>query len=202
MIRAAGYRWFPKDAVRADHPEAGLEVGIASYERAKVAAGNVALKGEYQVVGYFAKSNKPAFNYLVKADRLEGFLAEQVAKYKSILDGRAARAAERAAKLAEPQPYKVGDVLYSSWGYDQTNVEFYEVVDVVGKRSVVVRELAQEAIAGSEGFMCSRVKPVLGKYVGEPMRKLVGPSGAVKVSNCASAFPCDPNESKYSSWYA
>lgn len=24
--------------------------------------------------------------------------------------------------------YKVGDILYSSWGYDQTNINFYEVV--------------------------------------------------------------------------
>jgi hypothetical protein len=25
---------------------------------------------------------------------------------------------------------KVGDILYSSWGYDQTNIEFFKVVKV------------------------------------------------------------------------
>lgn len=201
-IGPAGFRWFPRGAEVKRYDEAALEVGVASYDKAVVAAGNVAVKNEVQVVGYFAKSNKPVFNYLVKGERLEGFLAEQVAKYKSILEGRAARAADRAKKMAEPVDLKVGDVLSSSWGYDQTNVEFWEVLELIGKRSVVIREIAQESIADSQGFMSDRVKPVLGKYVGEPMRKLVGPSGGVKVSNCASAYKCDPNESKYRSWYA
>ena len=33
---------------------------------------------------------------------------------------------------AERDGLKVGDVLRSSWGYDQTNVDYYEVVELVG----------------------------------------------------------------------
>ena len=29
---------------------------------------------------------------------------------------------------ATPEPYTVGSILYCSWGYDQTNVDFYLVV--------------------------------------------------------------------------
>lgn len=34
---------------------------------------------------------------------------------------------------------KVGDIFYASWGYDQTNVDFFQVVALVGKTSVRVR---------------------------------------------------------------
>ena len=36
----------------------------------------------------------------------------------------------------------VGDVLYTSWGYEQTNIDFYQVVRVLNKK-IVVREIAK-----------------------------------------------------------
>ena len=36
---------------------------------------------------------------------------------------------------------KVGDLFYSSWGYDQTNIDFFQVVALVGASSVRVREV-------------------------------------------------------------
>jgi hypothetical protein len=35
---------------------------------------------------------------------------------------------------------KVGDILYSSWGYDQTNIEFFKVVKV-SEFSVWIQEV-------------------------------------------------------------
>lgn len=37
-------------------------------------------------------------------------------------------------------PYKVGDILHSSWGYDQTNVEWFQVVEVKA-RSICIRQI-------------------------------------------------------------
>lgn len=41
----------------------------------------------------------------------------------------------------ERRPLKVGDVLYSSWGYDQTNIDFYQVerLSPSGKSAYIVR---------------------------------------------------------------
>lgn len=36
---------------------------------------------------------------------------------------------------------KVGDIFVSSWGFEQTNVDFFQVVALVGKCSVRVREV-------------------------------------------------------------
>lgn len=43
---------------------------------------------------------------------------------------------------------RVGDIYVVSCGYEQTNVDFYEVVALKGKKTVVVREIAGECIGG------------------------------------------------------
>lgn len=42
----------------------------------------------------------------------------------------------------EKQEIKVGDIFYTSWGYDQTNVEFFKVVRAT-KASIWVQETGQ-----------------------------------------------------------
>lgn len=42
----------------------------------------------------------------------------------------------------EKREVKVGDIFYTSWGYDQTNVEFYKVVRAT-KSSVWIQETSQ-----------------------------------------------------------
>lgn len=36
---------------------------------------------------------------------------------------------------------KVGDIFYASWGYEQTNNDFFQVIALVGEQSVRVREV-------------------------------------------------------------
>jgi len=40
---------------------------------------------------------------------------------------------------------KVGDILYSSWGYDQTNIEFFKVVKV-SEFSVWIQEIGSKIV--------------------------------------------------------
>ena len=47
---------------------------------------------------------------------------------------------------------KVGDLFYSSWGYEQTNVNFFQVVALVGKKSVRIREVHPEVL--EENAVC------------------------------------------------
>ena len=77
-----------------------------------------------------------------------GFLtADEV---KAILEGE--KAPEKPTKkAAEPKKnkfgVKVGDYFEASWGYDQTNVDFFQVVELVGECSVRVKEVCPEMIA-------------------------------------------------------
>ncbi|WP_407226574.1 hypothetical protein [Enterobacter roggenkampii] len=44
----------------------------------------------------------------------------------------------------------VNDVFYSCWGYEQTNINFYQVVQVRGKQTVLLREIRAEIISDSQ----------------------------------------------------
>ena len=50
----------------------------------------------------------------------------------------------------EVQAVKVGDIFYTSWGYDQTNVEFFKVVRCTDK-SVWVQETGQKCQYSEHG---------------------------------------------------
>jgi hypothetical protein len=80
--------------------------------------------------------------------------------------------------------YKVGEILHTCWGYDQTNIEYFEVVELRGKH-VILRELAQERTA--TGFDQGNCAPIAGKYVGEPIRRLAQERG-IKIDDCRTAF--------------
>lgn len=69
---------------------------------------------------------------------------------------------KEAAKANYKMPYSVGDILYSSWGYEQTNVDFYQVIEVKGK-SVILHEIAGEMISQSAGDQ-GRVKPLKDQF--------------------------------------
>lgn len=47
-------------------------------------------------------------------------------------------------------PLQVGDILYYSWGYEQTNVDFYQVIGKTEK-SVKIQEIESKTV--ENGFM-------------------------------------------------
>ncbi len=87
----------------------------------------------------FVSFKSPEFREAYLRRWLEGQRENQKAKAK--------RAAERTGYTA----LKVGDVLYASWGYEQTNVNFYQVVARRGKRDIQVRPIAQESVYNTRG---------------------------------------------------
>lgn len=91
---------------------------------------------------------------------------------------------ERKAILAglAPASLNIGDILYGSWGYDQTNASFYEVVRATGMQ-VVVRELENKVVQSSPDGVQTKVVPVPGKFKNEPpLRRGVKPDYAGKPS--------------------
>ena len=72
-----------------------------------------------------------------------------------------------------PVTPQVGDILYSSWGYDQTNIDFYEVRKVTGSM-VVIQELEKRVVR--DWGHTVNVVPVPGQYKEAPLRRKFGPS--------------------------
>lgn len=156
------------------------------------------------------KATRPFVNALFKdeAER-EAFIAVEI---ENALDGKrrvAKRRALRAGRLegVELQAVNVGDIFDYSWGYDQTNVEFLQVVERHG-RQVVVRELAHQTVPGSEGFMSSSVLPVKGSFLtggqAKTLTKLIQWTDDGKAYLAMPYGWCDiwTGTAQYSSWYA
>lgn len=62
----------------------------------------------------------------------------------------------------------VGDIYYTAWGYDQTNVDFYQVVALKGKRTAVIRQIANDYLDGCK--MQGMVRPRRNVFEGEATR--------------------------------
>lgn len=90
--------------------------------------------------------------------------------------------------VAAEHGFKVGDILYSSWGYDQTNIDFYEVT-AVGSKSIKIREIEQRVASATPGS--DMVVPVPGHFKGSEMLKIVSPRGTVRLTSYSSARPWD-----------
>lgn len=63
---------------------------------------------------------------------------------------------------------KQGDILVSSWGYEQTNVDFYEVVKVTAK---TVTLIPIERKVQLKGFMRYEATPIPGSGKGKAFRR-------------------------------
>lgn len=96
---------------------------------------------------------------------------------------------QQAERKAWANPYKVGDLFRRSWGYDQTNIDWYEVVDVRGKM-LMVREIQQERV--STGWMQGKTTPQPGKFREGAPRKCLAQDGRIKINHYAHAYYVKP----------
>jgi len=100
---------------------------------------------------------------------------------------------------------KVGDIFFTSWGYDQTNVDFFQIIEK-GQNNVVAQEIAKQEVPKSQSFMSARVRPVKDQFIGNPFIAKVTQFGIIggKISKFSgeAAFYTYGNDGVYSSWYA
>ena len=117
--------------------------------------------------------------------------SECLRELKDELAGHFARIDKEIKEKEEfENPLKVGDILVSSWGYDQTNIDFFKVVKVVGKASVYLVELNTK-VQGSSGQGYNKVVP--GSDKGKPFLRRVSTNGYVKIDSVRYAGPWDGN---------
>lgn len=149
-----------------------------------------------------ARAKNPLQHYIYadEADRAKR-QAEIVAAYSTRRAAKQERAAER--KKFE-HSVKIGDIFYTSWGYDQTNIDFYQVTGVSGSM-VTVHQIAG-SITGYDSSMSGDKVAAPGEFLerAEPIRKRVQDGGSgepfLKISSFEYAYPWDGRPKSWSSW--
>ena len=90
---------------------------------------------------------------------------------------------EYKAKRLQPHTLKTGDIMVTSWGYDQTNIDFYKVVKLVGKTSVMLCKMYNKYLE-SDCKASDRVIPGEIKENAEPFLKRVhGNDNSINISS-------------------
>lgn len=123
-------------------------------------------------VAFAGKSNKPLWNYRFRDDAQRQRTIDEATKSRRLtLENKTKKVQER---RDYKHPYKVGDIFDTSWGYDQTNVDFYQVVEVRGK-VLIIRKVSEVTDHESQG--AEYVVPAKDSFIGPPMRILPTSSG-------------------------
>lgn len=147
---------------------------------------------------FIGKQAKPAWHIRFHDNEsMKAYILKDISKLMSYEDRKVERAAERKAKVLE---VKVGDLFVSSWGYEQTNVDFYQVIAVKGK-TFTIREIASKTVEGStypHGMADERM-PVRDAFLegSKPIEKR-----SFKLSSYAWLSPTTDTAKHYCSWYA
>jgi hypothetical protein len=102
----------------------------------------------------------------------------------------------------------IGKVFYSSWGYDQTNVDFYQVTGAT-KSCAKIRRISGEMVDNTAGMMCCNLKPIKDSFIGTEETKQIKVRGAgenIDVTICNGRYPLREytrgENGVYCSWYA
>jgi hypothetical protein len=108
------------------------------------------------------KAVKPWYHYSFPTiEKRENFVARVVTEFEAYQDRKKAYRQERAT--GDPAALRVGTVMYYSWGYDQTNIEYWQVVKQQG-RFAWVRQIGQELVEQT-GFMSENVRPAVDQFL-------------------------------------
>jgi hypothetical protein len=121
----------PKDA-RLD--ERSNELGeVYVYERL----------GKLYAVAFVGTAGRPSWHYRFSNEERR---QARIAEFFAGLQDHAKRVSDRRkAASAYQHDVKVGDIFRSSWGYDQTNIDYYQVVRLIGSHMAEVREIGAQS---------------------------------------------------------
>lgn len=134
-------------------------------------------------------SLKQYYSFRSETDRTQ-YIEEFI---KSVLDREEFMSQRHYERTHFDNPAKVGDILYSSWGYDQTNIDYYQVIKVTEK-TVTIKPIS-EVVTESE-MTSDRVAPVKDHFISDKkaLVKRVKPSSdgyAVTIASYADAYLWD-----------
>ena len=137
------------------------DLGITIYTRDGETLGGMCFVG---------KAIKPTWFYRFKSVEQRNKEIEQTfARVQSKLDRKAQEKAKKSEAM-QNHGVVVGDVFRCSWGYDQTNIDYYEVISITGKTATICRI---GCLSEETGFLQGQSVPQLGAFIGKPKKKLI-----------------------------
>jgi hypothetical protein len=147
------------------------------------------------------KAGKPYVHYYYRSEEMRN---EQLNKYIERIQDEIKRKAEykieRKQKANEAaELMKEGTILYSSWGYEQTNVDFYEVIERKGQ-TVTVQRIGSTIVEEWQNYTGKVVADRTNK-IGQAFTKRINKYGTITLENYKSVSIWNGEPKYFSSNY-
>lgn len=185
--------------------------GMLFFKEKKTAKDNVS----YEVVAYSGRRMKPDFYYRFRSLTEVTSYVEKWAsgQYNHVLEKQERKERKKELNKRAQELVSVGDVFRASWGYEQTNIDYYQVIGMTGKRTVQLRKIAGEMVERSYGDHGRKI-PLPDEFIGETLSRQLSVSQwsknddvsvHVTIDNVSTARLKNKNEngeydSDYCSW--
>ena len=196
------------------HRPAGLDETLTDAFGIEVYFSESALKAIF----YAGKSSKSWWFYRFKTldemiKRIYESVDRHIERENEKIQGRAEQ--KKAMSIFKASDYfNVGDIIVNSWGYEQTNVDFYQVTEVLNKK-IRVRKISGEIVRAT-GSMSADVMPVKDSFCDNTESRrnvsLLSLKAEIGSKGTISCRICDPQSyyyfhkwdgtPQYCSWYA
>lgn len=157
-------------------------------------------RDKYLAQAFMPKGKRHVFFYSYRTQaqrdkRLQDFFAS-AREHKIII-------AQRRVERSQPCRLELGTVMTGSWGYDQTNVEAWQVVKIVGKNTVQLRAVKCTQLDSASGHsMSCYLIPCPNEFSGaEIVTRRVQYGHNVLINRHCSLSPWK-GDKLYCSWYA
>ena len=155
-----------------------------------------------KAIAYKGRANKPKWHLRFQSvERTESYVNAYLADEKRFKHEKdEANAKRKVEKTQQAGAVKVGDIFTASWGWEQTNVDAYQVVEKKGM-TVTLRKIGLETVPGSEGHDCDRVIPVKDKFLNDKEIKKRLNGDSIKFASYMYAYLYTEGKTLYRSWY-
>lgn len=163
----------------------------------------------FAAIFYYGKKKNHTFHYRFrKFEDMMSRINETMNNIIANVDSENARREVKRKLTSEMKAsdhFKIGEIVVNSWGYDQTNVEFYQVVEVLNKK-IRVRQICAEMVEAT-GPMSANVMPCKDNFCKDEAFLLslkMDTDNKCRICNPASYYYFSKWDGKpeYCSWYA
>jgi len=159
--------------------------------------GLLIIESDLTLAIFKGKSAIPRCNYRfsTKEDKAE-YLDKRKRSHDSELE-QTQRWIDRNMKEAEQ--YQPGTICYASWGYEQTNIDFYKIVERKNS-TLTIQAIGSKRNYGENFNDRGTCMPDAGNEIGEPFKKRIGKRGYVKLNGYSTLSLFDGSPLGWSSY--
>jgi hypothetical protein len=155
--------------------------------------------GQPTAMAFIGRAQKPAWHYRFRSS------AERERRIRQTIERLAAHEERKKARRAEankPHGWEAGMILYGSWGYEQTNIDFFEITKVIGKTMIEIEEIGQQTAtdAGELAWCTDYVVPDPEHRTGNISRHKVS-NGSIRSPKHGCAWIWDGKPRRSSSYH-